>query len=57
MDWTQVYVPAPATYVVGVADLITKLRPLAADIAYLCHIKKTPNFDDSEELKKASERC
>jgi hypothetical protein len=25
---------------VGVAYLVTKLRPFAADIAYLCHVKK-----------------
>jgi hypothetical protein len=36
----QIHVPAPLAHVVGVADVISKLRPLAADIAYLCHIKK-----------------
>jgi hypothetical protein len=51
----QVHVPAPAAYVVGVADFVTKLRPFAADIAYLCHIKNS-RLIDSEGLKKASER-
>src|SRR6185312_16301663 len=33
----QIDVPAPLGDVVGVADVISKLRPLAADFAYLCH--------------------
>jgi hypothetical protein len=37
---SQVYVPAPAAYVVGVAYFVTKLRPFAADLAYLCHIRE-----------------
>ncbi len=37
VDWTQVNVPAPLGHVVSVADVVTRLRPLAADIAYLCH--------------------
>lgn len=44
MDRPQVHVPAPTAYVVGVADFVTKLRPFAADIAYLCHNRKTPEF-------------
>ena len=34
---TQIHIPAAAAHVVGVADGISKLRPLAADIANLCH--------------------
>ena len=37
VDWAQIDVPAPLGDVVGVADVISKLRPLAADFAYLCH--------------------
>ena len=33
----QVDVPAPLGHVVGVADVISKLRPFAADRANLCH--------------------
>ena len=33
----QIDVPAPLGHVVGVADVISKLRPFAADFAYLCH--------------------
>ena len=33
----QVHVPAPLAYIMGVADLISKLRPFAADFAYSCH--------------------
>ena len=34
---TQVHVPAAAAHVVSVADLISKLRAFAADVANLCH--------------------
>jgi hypothetical protein len=34
---TQIYIPAPLGHVMGVTDVISKLRPLAAKIAYLCH--------------------
>jgi hypothetical protein len=34
---TQIDVPAPLGHVVGVADVISKLRPFAADLANLCH--------------------
>jgi len=34
---TQIYIPAPFGHVMGVTDVISKLRPLAAKIAYLCH--------------------
>ena len=33
----QVDVPAPLGHVVGVADVISKLRPFAAYFANLCH--------------------
>ncbi len=33
----QVNVPAPLAHVVGVADSIAELRPLAADITYSGH--------------------
>jgi hypothetical protein len=34
---TQVHVPTAAAHVVSVADLISKLRAFAADVANLCH--------------------
>ena len=34
---TQIDVPPPLGDIVGVADVIPKLRPLAADFANLCH--------------------
>src|SRR6476469_11265545 len=34
---TQVHIPAAAAHVVSVADLISKLRAFAADVANLCH--------------------
>ena len=37
VDRTQIDVPAPLGHVVCVADVISKLRPLAAYLAYLCH--------------------
>jgi hypothetical protein len=33
----QIDVPAPLAHIVGVTDGISKLRPLAADIANSCH--------------------
>ncbi len=33
----QIDVPAPLGHVVGVADVISKLRPFAAYFANLCH--------------------
>jgi len=33
----QVDVPAPLGHVVGVADIVAELRPLAADITNMCH--------------------
>ncbi|MCU1268881.1 MAG: hypothetical protein JWN74_175 [Acidobacteriaceae bacterium] len=37
VDRAQIDVPAPLGHVVGVADVISKLRPFAADLANLCH--------------------
>ena len=34
---TQIHIPASFSNVVGVADVVSKLRALAADIAYSCH--------------------
>ena len=42
-DRSQIDVPAPLGHVVGVADVVSELRPLAADRANLCH-------DCSEEI-------
>jgi hypothetical protein len=36
-DRAQVYIPATAPHVMGVANDISKLRSLAADLAYLSH--------------------
>jgi len=33
----QIDVPAPLSHVVGVADVVPKLRPFAAYFANLCH--------------------
>ena len=37
VDRTQIYVPAPLGDVVRVADAVSELRLLAADITLLCH--------------------
>jgi hypothetical protein len=37
MNRTQIDVPAPLAHIVGVADSIPKLRPLAANITNSCH--------------------
>ena len=37
VDRAQIDVPTPLGHVVSVADVISKLRPLAADRANLCH--------------------
>jgi len=34
---TKIHIPTPFGDVMGVADVVSKLRPLAADIAYSCH--------------------
>jgi hypothetical protein len=44
MHWAQVYVPTPLGDIVGVADTVSSLRLLAADIALLCH-------DDSRKIQ------
>ena len=33
----QIDVPAPPADIVGVTDIVSELRPLAAHITYLCH--------------------
>src|SRR5579859_1331743 len=52
----QVHVPAAAAHVVGVADLVSKLRAFAADVANLCHLIDSRIFN-SEEAGKRSEHC
>ena len=42
VDRTQVHVPATPRGVVGVTDLVSKLRAFAADIADFCHVVATP---------------
>ena len=37
VDRAQVDVPAPLGHVVGVADIVSELRPLAAEITNMCH--------------------
>src|ERR1700756_3707 len=37
VDRPQIDVPAPLSDVMGVADVISKLRPLAANLTNLCH--------------------
>jgi hypothetical protein len=37
VDRAQIDVPTPLGHVMGVADIVPKLRPFAADFAYLCH--------------------
>ena len=37
MDRAQVNVPAPLGHVVSVANIVSELRPLAADITNVCH--------------------
>lgn len=37
LDGLQVHVPATARGVVGVRDVVTELRSLAAKFTYLCH--------------------
>ena len=45
VDRAQIDVPAPLGHVVGVADVVSKLRPLAADFTYLCHCYSGWNQD------------
>src|SRR5215475_14289184 len=51
VDRAKVDVPAPLGHVVGVADVIPKLRPLAADFAYLRHGYSGSNSIGSVKLK------
>jgi len=37
MNRTQIDVPTPLSHVMGVADAVSRLRLLAADITLLCH--------------------
>jgi hypothetical protein len=37
VDRAQIDVPAPLGHVMGVADVISELRPLAANFTNLCH--------------------
>ena len=41
---TQIHVPTAAAHVVSVADLISKLRAFAAEIANLCHFNNSQIF-------------
>jgi hypothetical protein len=36
-DWAQIDVPAPLGHIVGVADVVSATRRLAANLTYLCH--------------------
>ena len=44
MNRAQIDVPAPLGHVMGVADVVSKLRPFAAHFTYLCHCV-TPEID------------
>jgi hypothetical protein len=35
VNWTQIDIPAPLAHVMSVADVISELRPFAADFTYL----------------------
>jgi hypothetical protein len=37
VDGAQIDVPAPLGHVMGVADIVAELRPLAAKITNMCH--------------------
>ena len=47
-DGAQVNVPATAADIVRVADLVSKLRAFAADVANLCHLNDSRNTDSVE---------
>ncbi len=47
-DRAQVHVPTPAAHVMRVADLISKLRAFAADVANLCHLNDSRKSDSEE---------
>jgi hypothetical protein len=50
MNGAQIDVPAPLAYIVGVADGISELRPLAADITNSCHNSRNPSRLVAETL-------
>jgi hypothetical protein len=50
MHGAQVDVPATFGHVVGVADVISELRPLAADFTDSCHNSYIPLGLDAERL-------
>jgi hypothetical protein len=50
VDWTQIDIPAPFGHVVRVADIVSELRPLAADFTDLCHNSLVPLGLDAEKL-------
>ena len=64
MHSLQIWAPAAPGYVVGVRDVVTKLRAFAANVAYLCHdltpksSKTVPAWDRAarEDAFYASER-
>ena len=37
LDWLKVDVPATASRIVGVRDVVAKLRAFAAEFTFLCH--------------------
>ena len=47
---TQIDIPAPLAHVVGVADGISELRPLAANITNSCHNSRFPSRPVAETL-------
>jgi len=58
----QVHVPSPFGDVMGVADIVSKLRPFAAHFAYACHdtnsrIESDPDGQAPESLKISSGTC
>ena len=38
-DGAQIDIPATLGHVMGVADVVSKTRPFAANCAYLCHFR------------------
>jgi hypothetical protein len=37
VNWTQIHIPPPPRHIVCVADIVSELRTLAADLTNLCH--------------------
>ena len=46
----QIDVPAPLAHIVGVADGVSELRPLAANITNSCHNSEFPSRPVAEAL-------